>query len=125
MFCSNCGKQIEDGAAFCSGCGTRLNSQTQSTVQIPLGVEATVYQQPVQQQINQQPATAKSATKKGRTIGIVLLVCFVLAIMGGSANGSFERYITEGIGLDDLVTILLDAGLLIGGIYLIIKNKKQ
>lgn len=125
MFCSNCGKQIEDGAAFCSGCGTSLNSQPQPNVQTPPPVyQQPITQQPVQQ-INQQPATAKSATKKGRTIGIVLLVCFVLAIMGGSANGSFERYITEGIGLDDLVTILLDAGLLIGGIYLIIKNKKQ
>ncbi|MBR4051223.1 MAG: zinc-ribbon domain-containing protein [Clostridia bacterium] len=119
MFCSNCGKQIEDGAAFCSGCGTSLNSQQAAQTPQP------VYQQPINQQPVQQPTSGKSATKKGRTIGIVLLVCFVLAIMGGSANGSFERYITEGVGLDDIVTILLDAGLLIGGIYMIIKNKKQ
>ena len=24
MFCNNCGKELKDGAAFCSGCGTKM-----------------------------------------------------------------------------------------------------
>lgn len=31
MFCSNCGKQIEDGAAFCPFCGTKLSVTGQDT----------------------------------------------------------------------------------------------
>ena len=120
MFCSNCGKQIEDGAAFCSGCGTSLNSQPQPPVQ-----QQTVYQQPINQQPVQQQAAGKPATKKGRTIGTVLLVLGVLALLGGATNGSFESYATEGAGMADVVTIMLLIGCIIGGIYMIIKNKKQ
>lgn len=118
MFCSNCGKQVEDGAAFCSGCGTSLNSQTQPPVQ-----QQTVYQQPINQQPVQQQAAGKPATKKGRTIGIVLLVLGLLALLGNVTNGTFASFAVEGIGLSDIVAILLMGGMIIGGIYMINKNK--
>lgn len=121
MFCSNCGKQVEDSAAFCSGCGTSLNSQPQPNVQTP----PPVYQSPIVQQSVQQPAAGKPATKKGRTVGIVLLVLSILSIIGGSVNGAFERYAAEGLGMADFVSVAIQIGLFIGGVYLIIKNKKQ
>lgn len=121
MFCANCGKQIEDGAAFCSGCGTSLNSQPQPNVQTP----PPVYQPPIAQQPVQQQALGKPATKKGRTIGIVLLVISIMSIMGNLENGTFERYVAEGLGMEDFVRIAIQIGCFIGGVYLIIKNKKQ
>ncbi len=35
MFCSQCGKQIEDNAKFCKYCGNLLNSQNKSIVNTP------------------------------------------------------------------------------------------
>lgn len=32
MFCSNCGKQIDNDAIFCSGCGARVGGNTQQNV---------------------------------------------------------------------------------------------
>ena len=120
MFCSNCGKQIEDGAVFCSGCGTSLNSQPQPNVQTPPPVyQPTIAQQPVQQQ-----ASSKPTTKKGRTIGIVLLVLGMLALIGTATNGTFARIAAEGLTREDCIRFLIEAGFIIGGIYLIIKNKK-
>ncbi|MEG1547987.1 MAG: zinc ribbon domain-containing protein [Clostridia bacterium] len=37
MFCSRCGKRMEEGSVFCSGCGSHLgaaNMETESTMQI-------------------------------------------------------------------------------------------
>ena len=31
MFCSKCGKEIEEGAKFCSGCGTAIDTVTNAT----------------------------------------------------------------------------------------------
>ncbi len=30
MFCSQCGRKIEDGAVFCSGCGARMGGGSQA-----------------------------------------------------------------------------------------------
>lgn len=121
MFCSNCGKQIEDGAAFCSGCGTSLNSQPQPNVQTP----PSVYQQPIAQHSVPQQTSGKPATKKGRTIGIVLLIFGILALIGMATNGTLARIAAEGLTMADCFSFLIEAGCIIGGIYLIIKNKKQ
>jgi hypothetical protein len=32
MFCTNCGKEIRDGAAFCSSCGASQQEETTQTV---------------------------------------------------------------------------------------------
>lgn len=34
MFCSNCGKQISEGAAFCGKCGRQITSQENKTASI-------------------------------------------------------------------------------------------
>lgn len=128
MFCSNCGKQIEDGAAFCSGCGTSLNSQPQPQAQIQT-VEQPVYQQPVQQPIYQQPAQQPSnqnpVSSKKRTAGIAMVVLSAMVFLGWGTNGTYERFAEVGPDLSDIFAILLVLGLMVGGVYLIIKNKKQ
>ena len=35
MFCSKCGNQVADGAAFCDKCGNQLNAQPQQPYQAP------------------------------------------------------------------------------------------
>lgn len=34
MFCTNCGKEIMDGASFCIGCGTKVNSSVEPKEQV-------------------------------------------------------------------------------------------
>ena len=29
MFCTNCGKEIKDGASFCTGCGKKVKNAVQ------------------------------------------------------------------------------------------------
>ena len=49
MFCSNCGTQINDGAAFCANCGQKVGVQN--------NIQPNVINQPVA--YNQQPAQKK------------------------------------------------------------------
>ena len=50
MFCSNCGKQVDDGAVFCDNCGAKLDQSTPVQTE---PVRQTPVQQPVQQPIQQ------------------------------------------------------------------------
>ncbi len=60
MFCPNCGTQCADNAAFCSGCGSVLNSAPQQPAPEPVWQELApqpVYQ-PAPQPVWQEPAPA-------------------------------------------------------------------
>lgn len=69
MYCQKCGKEIADGSAFCSECGT------------PLGTE------PVQNIAPQKPAKKR---RPGKIIlGIVILlvgICILAEVFGGSGK---------------------------------------
>lgn len=62
MFCSNCGKQLEDGSGFCPFCGSAQNTQQQNAQQqyTQQASWQQYYQQPGEQpnqqyqQVNQQ-----------------------------------------------------------------------
>ena len=60
---------------------------------------------------------------KKKTIGIILLVLGILAVIGGIANGTYAK-----IGSMNPITaatvIILEAGFIIGGIILILKGNK-
>ena len=47
MFCSQCGKKVEDGAKFCSSCGHQLTTTTTNTPtvikQVPLVIDGVEY----------------------------------------------------------------------------------
>ena len=56
MFCNNCGKELKDGAKFCSGCGAVVKQQPAPPVQQPAGQAPQYGQQaPPAQPAYQQP----------------------------------------------------------------------
>ena len=56
MFCSKCGKSVEDGQAFCPACGTKLGGGVEPAVSTP----------------------APAAKKKGGCLKIILWVVFII-----------------------------------------------
>ena len=63
-YCSKCGKELEDDAAFCPACGNPTNSES--------GISTTPL-------INQGLVTTKSSSSAGLVLGIVGLGLSVLA----------------------------------------------
>jgi hypothetical protein len=63
-----------------------------------------------------------------KTIGIILIICAVLAFFGGIINGSFENMfnMSGARQIGNIVGTLLGyAALIIGGIVLIAKGNKE
>lgn len=87
MYCSKCGKQIDDGENFCIYCGNALNDQNRSdTVQSgETGINNNVNTLPVSGQNGSVtvPAQAVEAgNRKGKSKGIIAAVIVVLAAAG-------------------------------------------
>lgn len=118
MYCPNCGKQTASEAVFCANCGVPLTQQNTQVYTTP--VDQLSYQKVTAQESTNQ----KKVSNKGKVCGIIMLVFGLMAIGGGITNGDFAGYINEGVDLANIVTILLEVGLVFGGAYLIIKNKK-
>lgn len=80
MFCSNCGKELSEGAKFCGGCGR----QVKIAPTVPVSETATVTQEsaaPVQQAeilVSEKP-------KKKKTGLVVFIILLVLLLGGGAA----------------------------------------
>ena len=94
MFCPGCGKEVLNGSAFCSSCGTKIDVQVAPTVQQPVVEQMPVQpqpvvQQPIQQQTyiqsNIQPIQATNSVKKGMPgwqKGVIIgLLSFVVVLM--------------------------------------------
>ena len=47
MYCSNCGKKLDDDAMFCDECGTKIKRQKPSNVQTPNVQETSVIKEEV------------------------------------------------------------------------------
>lgn len=78
MFCTKCGKENEDGAKFCNGCGATFESPVTPVAPVtpvvapaPASTEATA------------PAPQQPKKKTGLIIGIVAAVVAVIAIVIG------------------------------------------
>ena len=81
MFCPNCGKSLPDGAKFCSGCGTRLDS------------------------LYAEPAPAPKRAKKRRVWPIILAVVLLAAAVGGFL--AYRHYVVKPReATDDLIRCL-------------------
>ena len=110
VICKNCGVVLKDGVKFCSECGTATDSK------------CTANTQPVSQSTVCQIPNAKSYKKtiinKWTIGGIVMVVFGFIAIYGVTVNGMFEKMSNYGADLSDIVTILLESGLVLGGAYL-------
>lgn len=102
MFCKNCGKEISEGTKFCDGCGTQLETTTQ-----------------------QNTVSAVKPKSNGKKIGGIIMVALGgLSILGSFANDYYWNITHNGLNMSDFVTIGIQIGLLVAGIYLIYKSKK-
>ncbi|MBP1559956.1 MAG: zinc-ribbon domain-containing protein [Oscillospiraceae bacterium] len=76
MFCAKCGNQIEDGAAFCSKCGT-ANGQTNTQ---PDAVSARIKSVPAKGKVVNSTTHIESKYKTGKIITIVAFMGISLFI---------------------------------------------
>ena len=55
MYCSNCGKKLDDDAMFCDECGTKIKRQKPSNVQTPNVQETSVIKEEVKEVTRTEP----------------------------------------------------------------------
>ena len=72
MFCSKCGAQVPDGAAFCPVCGEVLNAPKEAPVETPVAQET----------VSVDEAAKTSAAKSVMIIGIVAIALSELGLPG-------------------------------------------
>lgn len=79
------------------------------------------------QEFSNQTIESKSKNKgKGKKIaGIVLLIFGIMAVYGGTVNGSYDAMKMYGMDISDLFAILINVAVIVGGIYLIVKSKEK
>jgi hypothetical protein len=132
MFCSQCGVEVADAAAFCRKCGASLRDDVAPPAPQPVEQQPPaqqVYQQPTPQQqvVAQQRPAATQAMRHtlGTTkpvqpaIGVAVMIGSALAVIGtmlpwidfagATANGFDIGYLTDssGGGNDGIVVLLL------------------
>lgn len=61
---------------------------------------------------------------KKKVWGIVLLVLGVMALLGSVVNGTFAG-LANGVDVSELTTLVLMIGMIVGGIVLLVKSKKN
>ena len=95
MFCTNCGKNIEDNVKFCGFCGAVINAapEAEAYIQTPHYAEA----EPVKPVRN-------TAERKKKKISFkkIIAVILVLAILGGAAT-FFITYETSEKALENII----------------------
>ena len=117
MFCTYCGKQLEDGSRFCQYCGKSLAAQSEAAppapetpdvpskaepVSIPFDPQVDIY--PDLPPVSEYPAepapipydanvysdvVAPKAKKKGKKTGLIVAIILVLALLIGGGVGIF------------------------------------
>ncbi len=137
MFCSNCGNQVPDNAAFCDSCGSALNGEepvvTEAPVQAAVATEVPV-QTPVRTSVqpafdntptfNAAPASGPSASSV-LVKGIVALACalsfygsIVGIVFGCLAGSAAKRFMNANggqlFGQAKIGRILGKVGLILG-----------
>ena len=104
MFCPKCGKEIPEGTVFCSFCGASQGTVTQSPV---------------------ANTPAKASKKSGLIAGWILAVFGGLSVFGSISNGTYYNFSSLGMTMDDFILVAIQIGTILGGSYLIYKNKKR
>ena len=99
--CPNCGAELSDDAVFCSYCGSRLETPppeaaktepipTNPTPANPFKTERQMADRPVEVSKSQFKKKRKSPRKKGRTLGIALIVLFLAILLAEGEKASEE-----------------------------------
>lgn len=83
MFCKKCGKQVKDGAVFCTYCGTKIMpvGQSQSGVEETPGIQPVQYIQPPVSV--QMPEKQPNRGNKSLVIPIAIAAVGILIVIGG------------------------------------------
>lgn len=118
-FCTNCGKQLVEGAGFCAFCGTRLAEDLmqegaaqqpamqfaqEQHIQPYMGQQAPDLQQTITPPLYAVPAPKKS--RKGLVIGLtvggtalvaglVVLILFLTGVFGGNKHAGLYRSVSD------------------------------
>ncbi len=88
MFCQKCGNELNDGAAFCPKCGTKIGGEEQTNnayVNSSPSVTRATYTSEMRASLGK---TKTPSGNKLRNIIIIVAVCFVLLIVMGKACSS-------------------------------------
>lgn len=122
MFCTNCGRELPDYARFCDCCGAPQDDETGNISQQPQPCT----QQPSQPCAPPQPAAYTTHKKKNwKGVGTIMLIFGLLSVYGCSIDGNYAQMAARGIDLANIVTLLLQALCIIGGIRLIFASKES
>ena len=83
MYCKNCGKEIADGAAYCSTCGTKVDESIVVNVNVPKEEKPTGKPCPKcgKHNIQYQTVTESRKTGCGTIILYIILACTVLGLL--------------------------------------------
>ena len=120
MICKNCGAQLQDGMAFCTNCGCKLEAPAPQPAQPQ-------YQQPVYQQpVYQQAAPVYAEQPSTLVWGILSLVFteigilgLIFAIIGRSKGNSFISTGGQLTGASKVGFILSKVGLILSIVSLV------
>lgn len=93
MFCTKCGANNPDGAAFCSGCGAPLKNATESATPKPQPQPQSQPQSQPQPQPQPQPAMPKKHSSVG---AIVLSIVLTAAVVAALAVGAYFLFLRDG-----------------------------
>lgn len=108
--CPNCGAKLSDDAVFCSYCGSRLETPppeaaktepipTNPTPANPFKTARQMADRPVEVGKSQFKKKGKSPRKKGRTLGIALIVLFLAILLAEGEKASEETPATDSTAL--------------------------
>ncbi len=96
MFCPKCGKEVQEGAAFCGNCGNALSA--------PGGTQ----QANASQQVQAASGAPVTAAKKLPLAPIIVAIVAIVAVVAAVATGGFglfgEKYVVEPKGSVDEYT---------------------
>lgn len=115
--CPNCGAELSDDAVFCSYCGSRLETPppeaaktepipTNPTPANPFKTARQMADRPVEVGKSQFKKKGKSPRKKGRTLGIALIVLFLAILLAEGEKASEETPSTESAALSADSTLM-------------------
>jgi len=83
-FCSHCGKQVQDGVAFCPSCGGKVGAAPQQQQQFQ------------QQPAYQQPLDDAADIQQNKTMAILAYILFFIPLISGAHKTSrFAKYHTN------------------------------
>lgn len=91
MFCGNCGKKLNEGAAFCPNCGTPVSAESAATVQEeqkPEETPAAPAASPAESAAPVQEAQKPEEKKAGNKGPIIVLVVILLLVIGAGAGAA-------------------------------------